>query len=130
MQAFLVDRDEQQPIFELLIAESRHLSDKPEVASQVAELQRRWDEVYNRSEKRTQQLHAAQVAWTKFENVVGELERSQSQIAEVTTTVPNLYATEVPSLEKQLSTHKVTPHFLFFQIFGHVFEAAQISSYC
>jgi len=70
-----------QPVLDELIQNARQLTDKPAIAAEVDSIERRWTEVKNELERRTEVLETALSLWTQYIQLVSHIREHLSNVS-------------------------------------------------
>ena len=105
-QAFLGEQDEHQDLYERLINEASHLHEKPQVAEDLKNIQKRWGDMMTASEDRTHMLAKARNEWQNFNEASANMTQVLEKFNERMTQEPTLNTVEADTLEKDYSIAK------------------------
>ncbi len=103
----LLERDAQHSVYEHVVSEAAYLQDRPQVCSQVEQLQQRWDHMYADSEDRSQVLQRALVAWASLDDHLTKVQELEDSLEDKLKTQPGKHSTELAILDKELGAYKV-----------------------
>ncbi|XP_076463750.1 muscle-specific protein 300 kDa-like isoform X7 [Babylonia areolata] len=105
-QAFLRECEENMPIFDKMSTEAGYLMEQPNMARDLAAIQKRWSGILSNSEDRSHQLEKMLGAWSAYtselESFQENLDRLQGRLA----SDPNVGTTDVQVLEHELALAK------------------------
>ena len=106
-QAFLEKQDQQQEVFDHLMEEASYMMNRPQVASDAEQLQKRWDQMATRSDDCSQVVLRALEAWTAYSEDVGEVQRVKGQLEERLAEEPKTNSIHIAVLSKELDAYRV-----------------------
>ena len=100
---FLGEQDEHSDLYDRLLAEAGHLTDKPQVSEDLAELQTRWGAMYAASEVRGTAVGKAVEGWAVYRAAVTQVEELIGKFKEKIVVPPVVNSVELETLQSELS---------------------------
>ncbi len=107
LQGAQKEKDEQQKALERLVHDSRLLGKSPEISAALLAAETRWDNANEALDARAAALKKAADAWTAYEHLAGQLDKTLDQQEKAVANLPATAFVETSQLEAQLRTTKV-----------------------
>lgn len=104
-----------QPVLEELVQEGRQLTNRPAIADEAGDVERRWNIVRIELERCTIMLETAVCRWTQYVHLVNHLRQHLSNISvKLQSDIrPNMCSADLTSLAKVLQMNQVNYYFYF-----------------